>query len=211
MTTPERAVDEPPPQRYEDITMNSFFALISRMKNIDRWALMRNSERENVQEHSHLVAVIAHALAVIRRDVFGIPADPGAAAAAALFHDATEIITGDMPTPVKHNNPELGDAYKKIEQSAAERLTAGLTEEMRAAYAPLLAGECGDLCAVIKAADKISAYIKCLEELKTGNGEFRLAAEQTKAKIDALCLPEADYFMQHYIPAFSLTLDELEY
>jgi 5'-deoxynucleotidase len=181
------------------------------MKNIDRWALMRNSDRENVQEHSHMVAVIAHALAVIRRDVFNIPTDPGAAAAAALFHDASEIITGDMPTPVKHNNPEISAAYERIEKNAALRLTAKLTKEMRPAYAPLLAGEYGELEGIIKAADKISAYIKCLEELKTGNCEFRLAAEQTKAKIDALCLPEADYFMQHYIPAFSLTLDELEY
>jgi 5'-deoxynucleotidase len=115
-----------------------------------------------------------------------------------------------MPTPVKYSNTEIRAAYKSIEKNAAERLVSQLTQEMRPAYTSLLAGEYGELGAIIKAADKISAYIKCLEEQKTGNSEFRLAAVQTKAKIDAMCLPEADYFMQHYIPAFSLTLDELE-
>ena len=188
-----------------------FFAFVSRMKNIDRWALMRNSSHENVQEHSHMVAVIAHALALIRRDVFMQPADPDRAAAAALFHDATEIFTGDMPTPVKYLNPEIMKAYKDVESLAAERLLSTLPDELRPAYAGLMT-ECGaETAALVKAADKISAYIKCVEELKAGNGEFSLAAKQTLEKIRAMHMPEADYFMEHFVPAFELTLDELNY
>lgn len=185
-----------------------FFALISRMKNIDRWALMRNSSRENVQEHSHMVAVIAHALAVIRRDVFGRPSDPGEAAAAALFHDAAEIITGDMPTPVKYHSAAIEAAYGDIEAVARGRLLGALPAELCPAYESILA--CGgETSRLVKAADKIAAYIKCVEELKTGNGEFRSAAAQTLEKIKAFNMPEADYFVEHFIPAFSLTLDEL--
>jgi 5'-deoxynucleotidase len=187
-----------------------FFALVSRMKNIDRWALMRNSSRENVQEHSHMVAVIAHALSVIRRDVYGIASDPGAAAAAALFHDATEIFTGDMPTPVKYHSEEIISAYGEIESRSRRRLLAALPEELRGSYAALLGGAGGDAERLVKAADKIAAYIKCVEELKTGNGEFGKAASQTLAKIKALNMPEADYFISNFLPAFSLTLDELE-
>jgi len=186
-----------------------FFALISRMKNISRWALMRNSFPENVQEHSHMVAVIAHALAVIRRDVYGIPCDPDRAASAALFHDASEIYTGDMPTPVKYFNPDIMTAYKQVESLAADKLLSTLPPELRPAYEGLLKEEGGDLKPLVKAADKLSAYIKCLEELKSGSSEFSLAARQTEAKLKALHMPEVDYFMQHFIPAFDLTLDEL--
>ena len=186
-----------------------FFALISRMKNIVRWALMRNSFPENVQEHSHMVAVIAHSLAVIRRDVYGIPCNPDRAASAALFHDASEIYTGDMPTPVKYFNPEIMTAYKQVEALAADKLLSTLPEVMRPAYAELLQEKDDDIRALVKAADKLSAYIKCLEELKSGSSEFSLAAEQTKAKLTALHMPEVDYFMQNFIPAFDLTLDEL--
>lgn len=186
-----------------------FFALISRMKNIARWALMRNSFPENVQEHSHMVAVIAHGLAVIRRDVYGIPCDADRAAAAALFHDASEIYTGDMPTPVKYFNPEIMVAYKQVEALASDKLIHTLPDAMKPAYRELLAGQDEETIRLVKAADKLSAYIKCLEELKSGSTEFSLAAEQTRAKLEAMQMPEVDYFMQQFIPAFDLTLDEL--
>ena len=188
----------------------SFYALVSRMKNISRWSLMRNSSTENVQEHSHMVAVIAHALAVIRRDVYGTPCDPGVCAAAALFHDASEIFTGDMPTPVKYFNPDIMAAYKQVESIASQKLLATLPEELRPSYAPLLDTD-GDVKAIVKAADKLSAYIKCLEELKAGNDEFKNAAAQTLEKLHAFGMPEVDYFIENFIPAFELTLDELDF
>ncbi len=187
----------------------SFYALISRMKNITRWSLMRNSSQENVQEHSHMVAVIAHALAVISRDVFGKTIDPGKAAAAALYHDASEIFTGDMPTPVKYHNPEIISAYKKIESLASDKLLTTLPPEMRPAYDALFTPDEDGIAALIKAADKLAAYIKCLEELKTGNNEFKSAAAQTLKKLQTLGMPEVDYYMEHFIDAFELTLDEL--
>ena len=189
----------------------SFFALISRMRNIYRWSLMRNSATENVQEHSHMVAVIAHALAVIRRDIFGQSADPERAAAAALFHDASEILTGDMPTPIKYFDPDIMAAYKRIESAASQKLLSALPAEMRREYESLLSPGENEELPLVKAADKLAAYIKCLEELKTGNHEFRFAAEQSKKKIIALNMPEAEYFMEHFIPAFDLTLDELNF
>ena len=189
----------------------SFFALISRMRNITRWSLMRNSAAENVQEHSHMVAVIAHALAVIRRDVLGRDADPGHAAASALFHDASEIFTGDMPTPIKYFDTDIMAAYKRVESLASRKLLAALPEEMRPAYESLLSPEDDDIQPLIKAADKLAAYIKCIEELKTGNTEFRLASEQSRKKLEALGMPEVEYFLEHFIPAFELTLDELDF
>ena len=188
----------------------SFYALVSRMKNISRWSLMRNSSTENVQEHSHMVAVIAHALAVIRRDICGIRCDPGICAAAALFHDASEIFTGDMPTPVKYFNPDIMAAYKQVESIASQKLLSTLPEELRPSYSPLLDTD-GDVKTIVKAADKLSAYIKCLEELKAGNDEFRNAAEQTIGKLKAFGMPEVDYFIENFIPAFELTLDELDF
>lgn len=186
-----------------------FFAYISRMRYIDRWALMRNSQKENVQEHSHMVAVLAHALAVIRRDIFGGAVDPGEAAVAALYHDAPEILTGDLPTPVKYFNPDIQSAYKQVEAVSAEKLLGMLPDALRPAYAPYLNEEPGPVRDLVKAADRLSAYIKCVEELKMGNNEFRQAAEQTLERIRASALPEVDYFMEHFLPAFSLTLDEL--
>ena len=192
--------------------VNSFFALISRMKNITRWSLMRNSAAENVQEHSHTVAVIAHALAVISRDIFGNAADPGAAAAAALFHDASEIFTGDLPTPIKYFDPDIMSAYKRVESVASRKLLATLPAEMRSAYLPLLAPDSDDITMkLVKAADKLAAYIKCLEELKAGNLEFRLAAQQSKEKLDSLGMPEVNYFLTCFVPAFELTLDEMDF
>ena len=190
---------------------HNFFAFISRMRYIGRWGLMRNTFRENIQEHSHMVAVIAHALAVIRRDVYGGEIDPGLAAAAALYHDAPEILTGDLPTPVKYYNPEIRDAYKQVEEISAQKLLSMLPEDLRPAYAPLLREDCGaELQAVVKAADKLSAYIKCVEELKAGNTEFKQAEEQTRAILEQSTLPEVGYFMEHFMPAFGLTLDELQ-
>lgn len=186
-----------------------FFAYISRMRYIDRWALMRNSQKENVQEHSHMVAVLAHALAVIRRDIFGGNVDPGEAAVAALYHDAPEILTGDLPTPVKYFNPDIQKAYKQVESVSADKLLSMLPDELRPAYDPYLKEEPGAVRDLVKAADKLSAYIKCVEELKMGNNEFRQAADQTLELLRASKLPEVDYFMEHFLPAFSLTLDEL--
>jgi len=190
----------------------SFFAFVSRLKNIARWSLMRNSAGENVQEHSHMVAVIAHALAVIRRDIFGLDAEPGETAAAALFHDASEIFTGDLPTPVKYFDPDIMSAYKRVELMASRKLLSALPAEMRPAYEQLLSVQDRDgIYALVKAADKLAAYIKCLEELKAGNSEFALAAEQSRAKLAALDMPEVAYFMERFIPAFELTLDELDF
>ncbi len=186
-----------------------FYALVSRMKNINRWALMRNSSAENVQEHSHMTAVLAHALAVIGRDIFGKDLNPAAAAAAALFHDAPEIITGDMPTPVKYYDADMISAYKRVEEKAAFRLLRTLPGELQSSYEELLIPRNGETIKYVKAADKLAAYIKCLEELKAGNGEFRLAASQTKEKLDALQMPEISYFMENFAHAFEMTLDEI--
>lgn len=190
---------------------SSFFALISRMRFINRWGLMRNSYTENIQEHSHMVAVLAHALAVIRRDVFGGKADPNLAAAAALFHDASEILTGDMPTPIKYYNPEIMAAYKAVEAQAADRLLALLPPDLRPAYSLLLNQADEGTRQLVKAADKLSAYIKCLEEGKAGNNEFRLAGEQIRQTLEDSPLPEVRYFMENFLPAFGLTLDELNH
>ena len=158
-----------------------------------------------------MVAVLAHALAVIRRDVFGKEADPGLAAAAALYHDAPEILTGDLPTPIKYYDPDIREAYKKVEDFSAQKLVAMLPEELRPAFDPLLREDYDpELRALVKGADKLSAYIKCLEELKAGNAEFRQAARQTREALEGYHLPELDYFMEHFLPAFTLTLDELQ-
>lgn len=188
----------------------SFYALISRMRYITRWGLMRNSASENVQEHSHMVAVIAHALALIRRDVFGGECDPNEAAALALYHDATEILTGDLPTPIKYHDGEINRAYKAVEALASERLLRLLPESLRGAYEPLLRGGEGLSRSFVKAADKIAAYIKCIEEKKAGSDEFLAAERQTLQAIHDMEMEEAEYFIREFIPAFELSLDELE-
>ena len=187
-----------------------FFAYISRMRFIQRWALMRNTAPENVQEHSHQVAVLAHALAVIRNECFGGHVDAGAVAVAALYHDAGEIFTGDMPTPIKYMNPAIRTAYKDVEADAARRLLDMVPPALQGAYAPVLEERDSETAALVKAADKLSAYIKCLEELKAGNGEFRQAAEQTRAALESYGLPEVQYFMDTFLDSFSLTLDQLK-
>lgn len=192
---------------------NSFYALIARMRNITRWGLMRNSFVENVQEHSHMVAVLAHALAVIRRDIFkGGEAecpDPNFVAAAALFHDSSEIFTGDLPSPIKYLNPEIMTAYKDVESKASQKLLQMLPEEMRSAYAPLLSEENQAVHSLIKAADKLSAYIKCVEEEKAGNKEFSSAKVQLEKNLLNTGLPEVDYFLRSFMPSFSLSLDDI--
>ena len=190
--------------------MNHFFAYINRMRFIQRWALMRNSYTENIQEHSHQVAVLAHALAVLRNEKFGGQVDAGTVAVAALYHDAGEILTGDMPTPIKYYNPGIRDAYKAVEQVAEQKLLSMLPGELRPTYEGALHPADPEVEELVKAADKLSAHIKCIEELKAGNNEFRQAAAQTAAAMDAMRLPELDYFREHFLPSYSLTLDELE-
>ena len=187
-----------------------FFAYISRMRFIQRWALMRNTAPENVQEHSHQVAVLAHALAIIRNEKFGGTIDPGAGAAAALYHGASEILTGDMPTPSKYDNPAIRKAYKDVEAVAEKKLLHMLPQELQAVYAPILTPADSEIESLVKAADKLSAYIKCVEELKAGNNEFREAAAQTRRALEGYALPEVGYFLDTFIDSFALTLDELK-
>ncbi len=189
----------------------SFFALLGRMNCIDRWGLMRNTRTENIQEHSHMVAVLAHALAVIGREKFGSAVDPNEAAVAGLYHDAPEILTGDLPTPVKYDNPAIKDAYKAVESVAADKLLSMLPEELAPSFAPYVKEELEpELLRLVKAADKLAAHIKCLEELKAGNAEFKLAARQTREALDRMELPALDYFIKYFLPGFELTLDELQ-
>jgi 5'-deoxynucleotidase len=187
-----------------------FFAYVSRLRFIQRWALMRNTVQENVQEHSHQVAVLAHALAVIRNEKFGGNVDAGQVAVAALYHDASEILTGDMPTPIKYDNPDIKKAYKEVEAMAEKKLLSMLPEELQSAYAPVITGQSGEIEELVKAADKLSAYIKCVEEMKAGNNEFREAAAQTRRALETYRLPEVAYFMETFMESFSLTLDELK-
>lgn len=187
-----------------------FFAYVSRMRYITRWALMRNNFPENVQEHSHEVAVLAHLLATIRRDVFHGTIDPDACAVAGLFHDASEILTGDLPTPVKYNNPVIRDAYKSLERVAQDKLLEGLPEELRPAYEPVLHETDPQIREIVRAADKLSAYLKCLEELHAGNQEFLQASRELRTALDGFGLPELEWFFSQFGNTFGVTLDELK-
>lgn len=189
---------------------SNFFAMVGRMKLIDRWALMNNTTKENIAEHSHTVAVIAHALALIGNKKFGRHYDADRCAVLALYHDTTEVITGDMPTPVKYYNDEIKNVYKQIEATAGDRLLAMLPEEFRADYIPCLHAKPQDaeLHQLVKAADKISALIKCIEESRMGNREFEKALEAQEKKIAEIDLPEVNYFREEFLPAYYLTLDE---
>ena len=187
-----------------------FFALLSRMRYITRWGLMRNTFSENIQEHSHMVAVLAHGLALLRRAILGLPAEPERCATAALFHDASEILTGDLPTPIKYFNPEIKTAYKQVEHISGTKLLQMLPEALRESYAPLVYEEDETVHDIVKAADKLSAHIKCIEELKAGNTEFESAAAQTEKALRDMHLPELDWFMKHCLPPFGKNLDQLE-
>ena len=186
-----------------------FYALLSRMRYIARWGLMRGTIPENIQEHSHEVAVYAHALGVIRREIFHQDCDPEHLAVLALFHDASEILTGDLPTPIKYHDPAIRTAYKAVERAAEERLLVMLPEPLREAYRPALQPGSEEDERLVKAADKLSALVKCIEERKTGNREFLSAEAQTRAALAEMALPEADWFMVNCLPAYEKTLDEL--
>ncbi len=189
---------------------NEFYALLGRMRYITRWGLMRNTFSENIQEHSHQVAVLAHALALIRRDILHLPTpDPDRCAVAALYHDASEILTGDMPTPIKYYNPEIKDAYKQVERIAGNRLLDMLPPALRPSYERLVLEDDKELEPIVKGADKLSAYIKCVEEQKAGNTEFDSAAAVTMQALRALHREEMDWFIDNCLEAFSLNLDQL--
>ena len=189
---------------------NEFYALMGRMRYITRWGLMRNTFSENISEHSHQVAVFAHALALIRRDILKLPTpDPDRCAVAALYHDASEILTGDLPTPIKYYNPSIKDAYKQVERIAGNRLLNMLPEALRDSYTHLVLEDDEEVLPFVKAADKLSAHIKCLEEQKAGNTEFDTAAKQTWEAMKAMGRPELDWFLDNCLEAFTLNLDQL--
>ena len=189
---------------------NEFYALLGRMRYITRWGLMRNSFSETLSEHSYMTAVLAHALALIRREILHLEGpDPDRCAVAALYHDASEILTGDLPTPIKYYNPEIKTAYKEVERIAGNRLLDMLPPELRDSYAKYVLEEEKDLEPIVKAADKLSAHIKCLEEQKAGNTEFDSAAKQTWDAMKAMNRPELDWFLDHCLGAFALNLDQL--
>lgn len=171
---------------------------------------MRNTFSENISEHSHQVAVLAHALALIRREILGLPGpDPDRCAVAALYHDASEILTGDLPTPIKYYNPDIKDAYKQVERIAGERLLDMLPPQLRDSYTHLVLEDDETVNPIVKAADKLSAHIKCLEEQKAGNTEFDSAARQTWEAMKAMALPELNWFLDNCLTPFTFNLDQL--
>jgi 5'-deoxynucleotidase len=183
---------------------------MGRMRYITRWGLMRNTFSENIAEHSHITAVLAHALALIRRDILHLDGpDPDRCAVAALYHDASEILTGDLPTPIKYYNPDIKVAYKEVERIAGNRLLDMLPKELRDSYEHLVLEDDREVEPIVKAADKLSAHIKCLEEQKAGNTEFDSAAKQTWDSMKAMNLPELDWFLDNCLGAFALNLDQL--
>ena len=187
----------------------NFFALTSRMKYINRWGLMRNTRQENIAEHSLDTAIITHLLCEIKNKRFGGNVDASRAVMYAIYHDVPEIITGDLPTPVKYYSPVISEAYKDVEKAAVNRLLEGIPEDLRDTYAEIFNEENDpELRRIVKAADKISALIKCIEERKTGNSDFLDAERQTLASIKKMNMPEADVFLNEFLPAYSLTLDE---
>lgn len=189
---------------------NEFFALMGRMRYITRWGLMRNTFSENIQEHSHQVAVLAHALALIRRDILHLPTpEPDRCAVAALYHDVPEIITGDLPTPVKYYNPDIKEAYKQVERIAGNRLLDMLPPELRPSYEHFVLEDDPELEPIVKGADKLSAYIKCVEEQKAGNTEFDSAAAVTMQALRDMHREEMDWFLEHCLEPYSRNLDQL--
>ena len=188
-----------------------FYALLARMRYIQRWALMRNTEPENIQEHSHMVAILAHALALIQNKHFGGHIDPGQAALLALYHDATEILTGDLPTPVKYKNDALRTAYKAVEHEGARVMASLQPAELQAETQAWLTGSLLNDAErkIVKAADRLSALIKCMEERQSGSHEFEAAEAQQLAALHEMHCAEAEYFIEHMLPCFAQNLDEL--
>lgn len=190
---------------------NEFYAFLGRMRYITRWGLMRNSFSENLQEHSHQVAILAHALALIRRDILHLPGpDPEQCAVAALYHDAAEILTGDLPTPIKYYSPELRQAYRVVEDAAGEKLLSMLPPALRERYRDYVLEQNEAVNPIVKAADKLAAYIKCLEELKAGNQEFSTASAQTLAALERAQREEVTWFLENCLEPFTRNLDQLE-
>ena len=191
--------------------MSHLFAYLSRMKFIRRWSLMHSTYPENVQEHSLQVALVTHMLAVIRNRLFSGGVNPERAATLALYHDVGEVLIGDLPTPVKYFNPEIKTAYQTIEQTAVHKLFGMLPEELRGDYQPFFKPDEADRDhhELVKAADKLCAYLKCLEEVSAGNQEFSQAEQTLKETVERIDLPEVRYFLKTFVPSFRLTLDEL--
>ncbi len=189
--------------------MSHFFAYMSRMKYIKRWGLMKNLCEENIQEHSMACAMVAHALALIENKYFGGTLNPEHIMALGLFHETGEVITGDLATPIKYFNQKINGAYREVEQFAEEKMISFLPEDFRTDYRELICHENNPEYRYVKAADRICAYTKCLEELKSGNLEFEKACETIRRSIEEMKMPCADYFMEHFVPSFRLTLDEL--
>lgn len=189
--------------------MNNFFGMLARMKYINRWGLMRNTIEENIAEHSLEVAIIAHALAVIGNTYFGKDLNAEHIAVLAIMHDTTEIITGDLPTPIKYFAPEIRDSYKKVEKIAAGQLISELPEEMQAEYKKVMIEEENENWRYVKAADKLSAYIKCIEEKNMGNTDFTKAETTIKQAIDDMKMEEVEFFLEKFLPSYTMTLDEI--
>ena len=191
--------------------MSHLFAYLSRMKFIRRWSLMHSTYPENVQEHSLQVALVTHMLAVIRNRLFSGEVNPERAATLALYHDVGEVLIGDLPTPVKYFNPEIKTAYQTIEQTAVHKLFSMLPEELKDGYQPFFESDEADRDhhELVKAADKLCAYLKCLEEVSAGNQEFSQAEQTLKETVERIDLPEVRYFLETFVPSFRLTLDEL--
>lgn len=193
------------------MSQSHFFAHLSRLKLINRWPLMRNVRTENVSEHSLQVAMVAHALAAIRNRKFGGELDAGRIALLAMYHDASEVLTGDLPTPVKYFNTQIAQEYKAIEKIAQQKLVEMVPEDLQDIFAPLIdEQQCSaEEKAIVKQADALCAYLKCLEELSAGNNEFLLAKTRLERTLEARRSPEMDYFMQVFVPSFQLSLDEI--
>ena len=189
---------------------NEFYALMGRMRHITRWGLMRNTFSENIAEHSFQVAVLTHALVLIRREILKLDApDPDRCAVAALYHDASETLTGDLPTPIKYHNADIKAAYKQVEKIAGNRLLDMLPQQLRACYEHQVLEDDAEALPFIKAADKLAAYLKCLEEQKAGNTDFDSAARQTWQAMEDMDRPELNWFLDHCLEAFTLNLDQL--
>ena len=189
---------------------NEFFALMGRMRYITRWGLMRNTFSENLTEHSYMTAVLAHALALIRREILKLDGpDPDRCAVAAMYHDVSEILTGDLPTPIKYYNSDIKAAYKQVERIAGNRVLDMLPRELRSSYEHYVLEDAQDVKPIVKAADKLSAHIKCLEEQKAGNTEFDFAAKQTWESMKDMATPELEWFLEHCLGAFAMNLDQL--